>query len=122
MLGMLASYRVRPHLLTETELMARSGARTWVGVPRDAVAATRFVEHELPGVIRSLHVDGSMVLVGVSSRTNLELVLTEPRTLSTSRGEVAGVERVGIWVDEPRAVAAMVSPGVASRTGRQPSA
>ena len=28
MLGVLASYRVRPHLLTDTELRIRSGART----------------------------------------------------------------------------------------------
>jgi hypothetical protein len=105
MLGMLASYRVRPHLLTDTELRARSGARTWLVLPLDVVGSTRAVEHEVPGVIRSLHVEGDLALVGAGSRTNLEMVLTRPTTVSTSKGE-ATVTRVGIWVDEPGDVAA----------------
>lgn len=109
MLGMLASYRVRPHLLTDADLRARSSARTWMVVPLEAVEAIRPVEHELPGVIRSLHVDGTLALVGAGSRTNLEMTLTGPTTVSTSKGEMT-VSRVGIWVDEPREVAAQVKP------------
>ena len=104
MLGMLASYRVRPHLLTDTELRVRSGARTWLTVPLDAVASTRTMEHELPGVIRSMHVEDGLALVGVSSRTNVELVLAGPTTVATSKGAVT-VDRVGLWVDEPREIA-----------------
>ena len=120
MLGMLASYRVRPHLLTDTELVLRSGARTKVVVPLAAVASTRSVEHELPGVIRSLHVDGSLVLVGVSSRTNLELVLATPTTVASSLGEVTAT-RVGLWVDEPRQVAARLASHPAVGAGAQRS-
>lgn len=109
MLGMLASYRVRPHLLTDTELLARSGARTWLALPLEAVQATRTVEHEVPGVVRSLHVDGELALVGVGSRTNLEVILSRPTTVTTSKGE-ATVSRVGIWVDEPRETAARLRP------------
>ena len=108
MLGMLASYRVRPHLLTATDLQVRSGARTWLVVPLGSVESVRRVEHEVPGVIRSLHVDGALALVGAGSRTNLELVLTGPMSLRTSKGEVA-VSRVGIWVDEPRDVAVLLT-------------
>jgi hypothetical protein len=114
MLGMLASLRVRPHLLTESGLVLRSGARTWVAVPLHAVESTRAVEHELPGVIRSLHVDGPLVLIGAGSRTNLELVLAAPTRLSTSKGEVTAT-LVGVWVDEPRQVAALLRPRLASR-------
>lgn len=116
MLGMLASLRMRPHLLTDTELRARSGARTWLTVPLEAVAATRRVEHELPGVIRSLHVDDELALVGVGSRTNLELVLAGPTTVSTSKGEVT-VSRVGLWVDEPRDIAAQLRPRLGTTRG-----
>jgi hypothetical protein len=115
MLGMLASYRVRPHLLTDTELRARSGARTWLVVPLEVVESTRPVEHELPGVIRSLHVDEALALVGAGSRTNLELVLTRPTTVSTSKGEVT-VSRVGLWVDEPREIAAQIRPRLGTRS------
>ena len=114
MLGMLASLRVRPHLLTDTELRARSGARTWLAVPLAAVESTRSAEHELPGVIRSLHVDDDLALVGTGSRTNLELVLAGPTTMSTSQGEVT-VSRVGIWVDEPREIAAQLRPRLSTR-------
>ncbi len=116
MLGMLASYRVRPHLLTDTLLQVRSGARTWLTVPLEAVVATRPAEHELPGVLRSLHVDGSLALVGVGSRTNLDLLLAGPTTVSTSQGEVTA-NRVGLWVDEPRQVAAMLTARLAARAG-----
>ena len=114
MLGMLASYRVRPHLLDGAELRARSGTRTWLALPLEAVESTRPVEHELPGVIRSLHVDGALALVGVGSRTNLEMVLAGPTTMPTSKGEVT-VSRVGIWVDEPREVAAQIRTRLVTR-------
>ena len=114
MLGMLASFRVRPHLRTQSEVVLRSGARTWVVVPLQAIESTRTVEHELPGVIRSLHVDDQLVLVGVGSRTNLELVLSAPTPLSTSKSEVTAT-RVGLWVDEPRKVAALLDPRLISR-------
>jgi hypothetical protein len=114
MLGMLASYRVRPHLLTDAGLLVRSGARTWLDLPLTAVEATRVVEHEVPGVIRSLHVDGALALVGAGSRTNLEIILTGPTTVSTSKGE-ATVTRVGIWVDEPREIATRIRPPLGTR-------
>lgn len=114
MLGMLAAQRVRPHLLTEEVLTARSGARTWLAVPRGAVASVRSVEHELPGLVRTLHVADDLALVGVGSRTNLELVLTGPTRVRSSSGELT-VERVGIWVDDPREVAALLRPPAGSR-------
>ncbi len=119
MLGMLASYRVRPHVLTDAELLIRSGALTWVVVPMSAVETTRAVEHELPGVIRSLHIEGPLVLVGVSSRTNLELVLSGPTMLSSSRGPVSA-DRVGLWVDEPREVAVQLRSRAGAVGGRRP--
>lgn len=114
MLGMLASYQVRPHLLTGTELRVRSGARTWLILPLETVEAAHPVEHELPGVIRSLHVEGALALVGVGGRTNLELKLAGPTTVSTSMGR-ATATRVGIWVDEPREIAALLRPRSGTR-------
>lgn len=115
MLGMLASYRVRPHLLTDERLRVRSGARTWVDVPLDAVARLRPAEHELPGVVKSLHHEGELLLVGVSSRTNLELVLSAPTRLATSAGPLTA-DRVGLWVDDPRATAGLLRTGISSRS------
>ncbi|KRF12814.1 hypothetical protein [Nocardioides sp. Soil796] len=62
---------------------------------------------ELPGIIKTLHLDGDLLLLGVSSRTNVELVLRAPTVLSTSQGEMTAA-RVGLWVDEPRDVAQLL--------------
>jgi len=114
MLGLMAAYRVRPHLLTQDRLRIRNSARTWVDVPLDAVASTHTTEHELPGVIRAVHHKDGLLLVGVSSRTNLDLVLTGPTVLRTSKGEMTA-DRVGLWVDEPRVAAGQLRTTVAAR-------
>ncbi len=107
MLGLLAAYRVRPHLLFDDHLRVRSGARTWVEVPLDSVASLRAAEHELPGVIRAVHQDEGLLLVGVGSRTNVELTLTGPTSLASSQGEVVA-DSVGLWVDDPRTVTGQI--------------
>ena len=114
MLGMMAAYRVRPHLLTEDRLRIRNSARTWVDLPLDAIAATLTIEHELPGIVMAVHHKDGLLHVGVSSRTNLELVLTRPTVLRTSKGEMTA-DRVGLWVDEPHDMAQQLTTLVATR-------
>jgi hypothetical protein len=111
MLGMMAAYRTRPHLLGEASLQVRDGIHARVDVPLERIASVRSVDHELPGLLRSVHVEGedgeAVLLIGVSSRTNVELVLTGPTTLATPHGPTT-VRRVGLWVDEPREVADLI--------------
>jgi hypothetical protein len=112
MLGMMAAYRTRPHLLGEEALQVRDGIHARVDVRLDRIASVRSVDHDLPGLLKSVHVEGeggpdAVLLVGVGSRTNLELVLAAPTTLETPHGP-ATVSRVGLWVDEPREVADLV--------------
>lgn len=111
MLGMMAAYRVRPHLLGDHELWVRDGIHARVGVPFERIRSIRCVDHELPGLLRSVHVEGdepeALLLVGVGSRTNLELVLTAPTRLETPHGPTIAT-RVGLWVDEPREVAELI--------------
>ena len=104
MLGMMAAYRTRPHLLGDESIQVRDGIHARVDVPLDRIASIRSVDHDLPGLMRSVHVEGDLVLVGVGSRTNLELVLTGPTTMTIPAGPTT-VSRVGLWVDEPREVA-----------------
>jgi hypothetical protein len=108
MLGLMAAYRTRPHLLGETSLQVRDGIHARVDVALDRIASVRSADHDLPGLLKSVHVEGegddAVLLVGVSSRTNLELVLTGPTTLETPNGPTTA-GRVGLWVDEPRDVA-----------------
>lgn len=108
MLGMMAAYRTRPHLLGAGAIQVRDGIHARVDVALDRIASVRSADHELPGLLKSVHVEGegddATLLIGVSSRTNLELVLTGPTTLKTPNGPTT-VTRVGLWVDEPREVA-----------------
>lgn len=108
MLGMLSAYRTRPHLLGEDVLQVRDGIHARIDVRLDRIDSVRTVDHELPGLLRSVHVEGeepdAILLVGVGSRTNLELVLAGPTVLETPHGP-STVSRVGLWVDEPREVA-----------------
>ena len=108
MLGQLAASKVRPHLVTAEHLLIRNGSRTWVRVPLESIASVRRVEHSYPGVVKSLHHEDGLLLVGVSLRTNLELVLDVPTDLETSQGSKVAV-RVGLWVDDPRAAAAQLT-------------
>jgi hypothetical protein len=111
MLGMMAAYRTRPHLLGEEALQVRDGIHARVDVRLDRIGSVRTVDHDLPGLLKSVHVEGegpdAVLLVGVGSRTNLELVLTAPTTLETPHGPTT-VSRVGLWVDEPREVAELI--------------
>ena len=104
MLGQLAAYKVRPHLIAADHLRIRSGSRTWVLVPLQSIANARSAEHSYPGVVKSLHHQDDLLLVGVDLRTNLELVLDRPIDLDTSQGAKVA-RRVGFWVDDPSAVA-----------------
>lgn len=109
MIGLYAAYQVRPHVLTDAHLRAQGGLRSSVTVPLASIAAARSVEHELPGIVKALHLDDDLLLLGVSSRTNLELVLNGPTALVTSQGELTA-SRVGLWVDEPRDIARLLGP------------
>lgn len=116
MLGMLAAYRTRPHLLGKDSFQVRDGIHARVDVPLARIASVRSADHDLPGLMRSVHVEGegddAILLVGVGSRTNLELVLTGPTTVATPQGPTT-VGRVGLWVDEPREIAAVLRQAIA---------
>lgn len=115
MLGLLASMRTRPHVLTGDALLLRGGLRAEVAVPLAAVVGVRTVEHELSSTMRNVEeVDGHL-LVGVSGRTNVEVTLERPGPLATPKGEVV-TDKVGLWADEPRDVAAMLRSRVAPQS------
>lgn len=107
MLGMAGCYRSRPHLLTADAFVLRGGFRTVVPVPLVALERMASREEDMPGTVRSVAVVDDLLQVGVSGRTNLQLELTGPTTLETPTGP-ATVTRVGVWVDEPREVAALL--------------
>ena len=123
MLGTLAAYRIRPHLLLPDELRVRNSVTHDLSVPRDAVMSAAAREVELPSSVRSLQIDGeadaAAVSVGVSGRTNVVLTLAPGTVLRTAKGEVRA-DTLRLWVDDPRAfVTALTTTaaGAASSAG-----
>jgi hypothetical protein len=114
MLGLMAAYRMRPHLLTDDALQVRHLATTDVVVPVGAIAHVQVADRDVSG-IRSVRLVEDRLLVLVSGRTNLQLTLAEGTALSTPLGEVCP-RVVGLWVDEPREVAARLRTVAAERS------
>ena len=106
MLGMLASYRVRPHLLDDATLLVRSGPVTWLRVPPAEVRSVRPVEHDLPGVIgRSTSRTSSPWSGWAAAPTSAG---ASSRPCCRRRAVRSSADRVGLWVDDPRETAALL--------------
>jgi hypothetical protein len=106
MMGTLAAYRIRPHLLLPDELRVRNSVYHDVAVPTTAIVSAAAREAELPSSMRSLQVetvdDAQHVSVAVSGRTNVVLTLRPATPLRTAKGTVAA-DTMRLWVDDPRA-------------------
>ena len=112
MMGTLAAYRIRPHLLLPDALRVRNSVYHDVCVPTAAIVSAGVREVDLSSSMRSLQVvsnpDGACeVSVGVSGRTNVVLDLRPATPLQTAKGTVA-VDSVRLWVDDPRSFVAQV--------------
>lgn len=100
MLGLLASYRVRPHLLLSDRLLIRQGPRAAVDVPFRLIASQRPAEHDAPNGLRTIHQRDEVLLVPVNGRTNIELRLAEATPVMTSSGPRVATQ-VAFWADDP---------------------
>ncbi|GAA1911989.1 hypothetical protein [Nocardioides hwasunensis] len=106
MLGLMASYRMRPHLVTDDAIHVRHLAVTDIVVPLEVIDHVRVADVDESGV-RAVRLVDDRLLVLVSGRTNLQLSLRAGTTLATPLGEVSPGS-VGLWVDEPREVASLL--------------
>lgn len=121
MVGLLASYRVYPHLVDDDGLRVRHGKRADVRVPWERIARVTTVDRDLPSSVRTFQpcpagVDGEGGIdlqIGVSGRANVHLVLTEPMTVPVS-GEPLAVTALTFLVDDPREFVAQVRSAVRS--------
>jgi hypothetical protein len=112
MLGTLAAYRIRPHLLLPDELRIRNSVYHDISVPTSAIASGAVREVDLPSSMRALQIaaddEACHVSVGVSGRTNVGLTLRPGTPLETAKGTVA-TDTVRLWVDDPRSFVAHVN-------------
>lgn len=90
MIGLLAGVKVNVHELGDAGLRVRYGSSVDVFVPWSAVERVRHQRYDLPSsrtVQLSAGADGTVLSVGVSSQTNVRVVLREPVALALPKGE-----------------------------------
>jgi hypothetical protein len=98
MLGYAATLATRPHVVTGESLVARAGAQAAVVLPWDQVASVTRKERSLDRG-RAVQIEGSVLSLVVSSRTNVDVRLTEPITF---HGSLIG--EVRLLCDDPEAL------------------
>lgn len=104
MAGLLASFKVYPHLTDPDTIRVRHGVRADLRLPWSAVAAVRRIDQDLPSGMRTFKpvpTDlGISLHVGGGSRANIQLRLTAPTTVHIDDGNLE-VTAVTFLVDDP---------------------
>ncbi|XBB65672.1 hypothetical protein ABFU82_16315 [Nocardioides sp. WV_118_6] len=117
MIGLLASLKVYPHLVTRTGLTVRFGTLARIAVPWTAIAEVRYDDRDIEGMVRTLRPRetdaGTELHVPVNNRVNVVLVLAESLPVPTPKGVVDAVA-LGIWLDDPRDFVAATRAAIAS--------
>jgi hypothetical protein len=120
MVGLLAGYRVYPHLLTDDGLRIRLGRRADVFVPWSQVASAVPVDRDLESSIRTFQPlrteAGTDLQIGVSGRANVHLTLVNSITVAV-KGEPLEVTAVTFLADDPRQLVAEVRHRIGARHG-----
>jgi hypothetical protein len=109
MLGLLASYQMRPHVVDADGLRLRNGPVADVHVAWSDIASVRQDRRDLESSVRSLQPreadDGTELAVGVSGQVNVAVALRGPTVVRTPTGPME-VTAVSFFADEPREVVA----------------
>ena len=104
MLGMMASFRVHPHLVSNSGLRIRHGATTDMAVRWDDIATIRVRERsrDKSQAVQLDKAEGSAVLnVVIASRTNVDVTLRRPLVVPLRTGEES-VTEFRFYVDDAR--------------------
>jgi hypothetical protein len=106
MLGLLASLKTHPHLVGDFGMRVRYGSTVDVTIPWDAVASIGVRHRNLASsrTVQLSHSDsGSVLYVGVSSQTNVDVALRDPVTVPLPKvGEP--VTALRLYADDARAL------------------
>ena len=89
MVGLLASLKVYPHLMSDAGLRLRYGASVDVTVPWQAVETITVDRRDLPSSVRTLQpvetARGTDLQIAVSGQVNVHAALRRPLTVPTPR-------------------------------------
>jgi hypothetical protein len=121
MVGLLASLKVYPHLMSDAGLRLRYGASVDVTVPWQAVETITVDRRDLPSSVRTLQpvetARGTDLQIAVSGQVNVHAALRRPLTVPTPKGDRV-VTGLTFLTDDPRALVTRARAHLPSRPGR----
>jgi hypothetical protein len=91
--GMIAALVVHPHLVTATDVRARTGFWQEISVPRSSIASVVVDQRPAP---RGRTIDGTTAVLTPHGVTNLTIRLNRPTNIGP-----ASVDTLRIWADVP---------------------
>jgi hypothetical protein len=123
MVGMLASLRTRPHVVTADGLRVRGTGGLDVTIPWEYIGSVRAVDRTVGGR-RGIGVDrtadGPTLYVAVMNRTNVDVTFRGRAIVELPRGDSEPLHGLRVAADEPAALVAAVRehlrPDVAARS------
>jgi hypothetical protein len=103
MLGLLASLRTNPHVVSETGLRLRSGFQFDASIPWEQISAIRL---RRSSAHRKLQIEHSQTRASVALQgtTNVEVALREPVPVRFLDGRQASVDAILLYADSPIAL------------------
>jgi hypothetical protein len=123
MLGLTASFSVRPHLVGDSGLRVRNGAGTDITVPWEAVAAVAARQRNRGGS-RAVQLDrdekSTVLNVVVGSQTNVDVTLRRPLAVPLPRG-AEPVTGLRLFADDARGLVHRAREHLADRQGASPA-
>ena len=117
MLGLLASFQVRPHLVGPAGLRVRNGPVTDLRIAWSDVQSVRTNRRDVASSVRALQPReteaGTDLQVVVNGQVNVEVLLHGPVTLRTAKESMV-VTSVSFFADEPRETVALLREHLAA--------
>lgn len=108
MLGLLATMRVHPHVVSDSGLRIRHGATVDVTIPWDAIAAIR--TRNRPATRRAVQFErtesGLVAHIAILSQTNVDVTLRRPTTVPLPKGTGEPITGLHFYADDPSALVA----------------
>ncbi|OJF10197.1 hypothetical protein [Couchioplanes caeruleus] len=109
MIGLLATLRVYPHLLTPSALVVRNSLTLRVEIPWDAVAQVEVRRRSMPpgGSIQVEEAGDQRILsLAVASQTSVDVLLARPLTVDVKKAGTDPVTQIRLHADDPEALVA----------------
>lgn len=107
MLGLLASVKVHPHLISDAGLRVRYSTNVNILIPWEDIGdlqnRRRDLEKSKTVQIASTP-SGTFMSVGVLKQTNIDIVLREPRSIPLSKGASEPITEIRLYADDPKAL------------------